>query len=219
MCARTTLSKKTLRDVADELEAEFSEEDALTFRPRFNAAPSEILWILRHGADRRVIAPAVWGYRAKERPLINVRGESVGVGSFREAFASRRCGVVVDGFYEWDKEHRPTWFHRPDGRLIVLGGLYQTVPDGKPRFTILTTRPNRLVAAVHDRMPLVVPSDRIDDWLTDEAPRVVDLIGPAPDGALIAAAVSTRVNSVKNDDPECLLTVERPPEPRQGNLF
>ena len=98
VCARTTLSKKTLREVAEELEAEFSEEDALTFRPRFNAAPSEMLWILRHGADRRVVAPAVWGYRAKERPLINVRGESVGAGIFREAFASRRCGVVVDGF-------------------------------------------------------------------------------------------------------------------------
>jgi putative SOS response-associated peptidase YedK len=67
VCARTTLTKKTLREVAGELEAEFSEEDALTFRPRFNAAPSETLWILRHGADCRVVAPAVWGYRAKER--------------------------------------------------------------------------------------------------------------------------------------------------------
>jgi hypothetical protein len=80
VCARTTLSKKDLREVAEELEAEFSEEDALTFRPRYNAAPSETLWILRPGADRRVIAPAVWGYRAKARTLINVRRESVGAG-------------------------------------------------------------------------------------------------------------------------------------------
>jgi putative SOS response-associated peptidase YedK len=84
--------------VAKELEAEWSPEDALTFRPRYNAASSETLWILRHGADRRVIARAVWGYRAKDRPLINVRGDCVGAGSFREAFASRRCGVIVDGF-------------------------------------------------------------------------------------------------------------------------
>jgi putative SOS response-associated peptidase YedK len=87
---------------------------------------------------------------------------------------------VVDGFYEWNAGHEPTWFHRADGGLIVLGGLYQTVPGAAPRFTILTTRPNRLVAAVHDRMPLMVPQARIDDWLTDEAPRVVDLIGPPP---------------------------------------
>jgi putative SOS response-associated peptidase YedK len=101
VCARTSLSKKTLREVAEELEAEWSPEDELLFRPRYNAAPSDTLWILRHGADRRVVGSAVWGYRAKGRPLINVRGENVGAGSFREAFASRRCGIVVDGFFEW----------------------------------------------------------------------------------------------------------------------
>ena len=95
MCARTTLSKKDLREVAEGLEAEFSEEDARVHRPRYNSAPSDTLWILRHGADRRVIGPAVWGYRPKGRPLINVRGESAGVGSFREAFSSRRCRVAV----------------------------------------------------------------------------------------------------------------------------
>jgi putative SOS response-associated peptidase YedK len=187
-----------------------SPEDELLFRPRYNAAPSDTLWILRHGGDRRVIAPAIWGYRAKGRPLINVRGESVGAGGFREAFASRRWGVVVDGFFEWNKLHEPTWFHRSDGGLIVLGGLYQidSVVGGPLRFTILTTRPNRLVAAVHDRMPLLVPSARIDDWLTDESPRGVDLIGPAPDSVLVATPVSQRVNSVRNDDPECLQPVE-----------
>src|SRR6202142_634308 len=185
VCARTSLSRQTLREVAEELEAEFSDEDARVYRPRYNAAPSDTLWILRHGADRRGIARAFWGYRAKGRPLINVRGESVGVGSFRDAFASRRCGIVVDGFFEWDAGHEPTWFHRPDGGLIVLGGLYQTVPDAAPRFTILTTPPNRLVATVHDRMPLVVPPARIDDWLTDEAPHVVALIAPAPESVLV----------------------------------
>ena len=142
-----TLSKKSLRAVAEELEAEWSPEDALTVRPHYNTAPSETLWPLRHGADRRVIAPAVWGYRAKNRPLINVRGEKRRRRWLSEAFASRRCGVVVDGFYEWDKERQPTWFYRTEGGLLVLGGLYQTVPSGAPRFAILTTRPNRLVAA------------------------------------------------------------------------
>ena len=65
MCARTSLSKKTLREVAEELEAEWSPEDELLFRPRYNAAPSDTLWSLRQGADRRVVGPAVGGYRAK----------------------------------------------------------------------------------------------------------------------------------------------------------
>lgn len=222
MCARTTLTRKNLREIAEELEAEFSEEDARLYRPRFNAAPSETLWLLRQGADRRVIAPAIWGYLASGRPLINVRGERVGSGAgFREAFASRRCGVICDGFFEWNKRHQPTWFHRADGGLIVLGGLTQSSPAASdmPRFTILTTRPNRLVAAVHDRMPLVLPAERIDDWLVDEAARVIDLVAPAPEATLIATPVSTRVNSVRNDDPACLVPVPPGAQDPQRELF
>jgi putative SOS response-associated peptidase YedK len=65
----------------------------------------------------------------------------------------------------------------------------------------------------------VVPPARIDDWLLDEAPHVVDLIAPAPESTLIATPVSKRVNSVKNDDPECLLPVARAAGPAQGSLF
>jgi putative SOS response-associated peptidase YedK len=225
MCARTTLTRKRLRDVADELEAEFSEEDAGLYRPRYNAAPSETLWVLRAGADRRVLGPATWAYRAGGRSLINVRGEQVGGrGGFREAFASRRCGVVCDGFFEWDRRHRPTWFHRLDGGLLLLGGLYQGATDagGLARFTILTTRPNRLVAAVHDRMPLILPPERLDSWLQGGPTQVLDLIAPAPEAGLLATPVSTRVNHVRHDDPECLLPVEpgsQDPADAQRELF
>ena len=70
------------------LGAEFSKGGRPHLRPRYNAAPSGSRWILRHGADRRIVGRTVWGYRAKDRPLINVRGENVGAGSFREAFES-----------------------------------------------------------------------------------------------------------------------------------
>jgi putative SOS response-associated peptidase YedK len=225
MCARTTLTRKHLREIAEELEAEFSEEDARLYRPRYNAAPSETLWLLRSGGDGRIVLPAVWGYLASGRPLINVRGEQVGKvgsgGGFRAAFADRRCGVICDGFFEWDARHRPTWFHRADGGLIVLGGLYQAPPasSGMPRFTILTTRPNRLVAAVHDRMPLVLPPERMDDWLVDEPARVIDLVVPAPEALLVATPVSTRVNSVRHDDPACLLAAEPGAQDPQRELF
>jgi putative SOS response-associated peptidase YedK len=228
MCARTTLTRKRLRDVAEELDAEFSEEDAQLYRPRYNAAPSETLWVLRAGVagvagvDSRVLIPADWGYLAGGRSLINVRGEQVGSGAgFREAFAARRCGVVCDGFFEWDRRHRPTWFHRADGGLIVLGGLYQSAaePGKLPRFTILTTRPNRLVAAVHDRMPLILPPERLDHWLDDEPARVLDLVAPAPEAGFLATPVSTRVNHVRHDDPECLIPVEPGAQDPQRELF
>jgi putative SOS response-associated peptidase YedK len=212
MCARVTLTLDDLDEIATTLDAEFSPDDARRYRRRFNAAPSDLLWIVEYGADRRVLVPATWGYvpsssKAGRKPVINVRGEQVGGGhGFRHAFESRRCAVVTDGFFEWDARRAPFWYHRSDGGLVLLAGLYQDPPAGQhdPRFTVLTTRPNKLVAAVHDRMPVVLPAALVDEWLTAPPDKAATLIRPAPEDALVATAVSKRVNSVKNDDPACL---------------
>ena len=228
MCARMTLTIETIDEIADTLDAEVAPDDARRHKRRYNVAPSDRHWILESGADRRVLAQAQWGYlptspqrgsaRAR-KPLINVRGEQVASGhGFREAFASRRCAVVIDGFFEWNEQRAPFWYHRPDGGLILLAGLYQPALAGEddPRFTVLTTRPNKLISAIHDRMPVIVPTARIDDWLTAPPADAAALIGPAPEDALIATPVSRRVNSVKNDDAACLAA----PQPdAQGSLF
>jgi putative SOS response-associated peptidase YedK len=216
MCARASLSKKQLREVAEELEAMLAEGDEALYRPRYNIAPSDSSWVLQTVGDDRVLAPAVWGYVARDRPLINVRGEQVASGAgFRDAFANRRCLVVTDGFYEWDSSKRPTWFHRQDDRLALLGGLFQETDRGR-RFTVLTTKPNNLVATIHDRMPVIVSSDAIDRWLTGSSVEATSLVAPAADDVLVATAVSTYVNSVKHDDPACLSP--RAPD-RQRSLF
>src|SRR5262245_20664755 len=152
MCGRTTLTNARLEDIAEELDAEFSPEDAALYRPRYNVAPSDTTWIALSHGEARVLAPAVWGYVASKRPLVNVRGERVASGGgFRDAFAHRRCAVVTDGFYEWPPAaakgrppRAPFWYHRSDGRLVLLAGLFQRPPEAgaPPRFTILTTRPN-----------------------------------------------------------------------------
>jgi putative SOS response-associated peptidase YedK len=227
MCARTTLTKPTLEDIAAELEAEFSPEDLALYRPRYNVAPSDRTWIVEYAADSRRLVPAVWGYVARDKPLINIRGEQVASGrGFRDAFAGRRCAVVTDGFFEWDRRKQPTWFHRGDGRLLLLAGLFQpsAVPQesrdaGRPRFTVLTTRPNALVAKVHDRMPVIVSAAALDDWLTADPVQAARLIAPAADGVLLATPVSTRVNSVRNDDADCLIPVDRPLDDPQKSLF
>jgi putative SOS response-associated peptidase YedK len=213
MCARVTLTIDDIDEIAGMLDAELAPEDARLYKRRYNVAPSDTHWILEYGADRRVLAPARWGYlpssaggRAR-KPVINVRGEQVGSGhGFREAFASRRCAVVTDGFFEWNGRRDPFWYHRADGGLVLLAGLYQGAADSErdPRFTVLTTRPNKLIAAVHDRMPVIVPAARIDDWLTAAPAEAATLIRPAPEDALIATPVSRRVNSVAHDDAACL---------------
>ena len=225
MCARVTLTIDDIDEIAGMLDAELSPEDARRYKRRYNVAPSDTHWMLEYGADRRVLVPAKWGYvptsppgRAR-KPLINVRGEQVGSGhGFREAFASRRCAVVTDGFFEWNQRREPFWYHRPDGGLVLLAGLFQGAADAErePRFTVLTTRPNKLISAIHDRMPVIVPAARIDDWLTAPPAEAAALLAPAPEDTLIATPVSRRVNKVANDDAACLA----PPEAdAQGSLF
>ncbi len=216
MCARATLRKNYVDEVADELDAIISAEDASLYRPRYNIAPSDRSWILEARGDERVLVAATWGYVVRDRPLINVRGEQIASGSgFRDAFANRRCLVVTDGFYEWNHAKRPTWFHRRGEGLVLLAGLFQTTA-GLPRFTVLTTRPNNLIAGIHNRMPVIVPAEAVDSWLLRKTADAARLIEPAPEEYLVATAVSTRVNSVKHDDPGCLAPAA--PE-RQSSLF
>jgi putative SOS response-associated peptidase YedK len=218
MCGRVTLTRDDIAEIADDLEAEISPADAARYRRRYNVAPSDRHWILQRGqlaSDRRVLVPAVWGYLASGRPLINVRGEQVGSGAgFKNAFGSRRCVVVTDGFFEWTTDRAPFWYHRDDAGLVLLGGLYQTTDaiadQVQIRFTILTTRPNRLVSRVHNRMPVVLSRTDVEDWLTAPSTRAAELIVPAQEDALVATPVSRRVNSVKHDDPECLAPFAEP---------
>jgi putative SOS response-associated peptidase YedK len=241
MCGRATLTNSDIDQVLRELDAELASDDAKLFRPRYNIAPSDTHWIVEPKDEHRVLVPAVWGYLASGRSLINVRGETVASGGgFRKAFGSRRCVLVTDGFYEWDKRRSPFWYHRPDGGLVLLAGLYQPPPPAEvqalqsppahgaapqssktgpafPRFTLLTTSPNQLVAKVHNRMPVIISQERLDDWLTATPEIASNLIQAAPENLLVATPVSRRVNSVKNDDIGCLQPGE--PAPRQSELF
>jgi len=259
VCGRATLTNEDVHEVARELGAEIAPDDAIKFRPRYNVAPSDLHWIVQAGPHGRLLVPAVWGYLTSPppfsrgrsqgpshgpfagRPIINVRGEQVGSGrTFREAFQARRCLMITDGFFEWDNARSPFWFHRADGGLVLLAGLYQRggladKPQDKPedkmgpsdpeRFTILTTRPNQVVARVHDRMPVMISPSRIDPWLSGQASEIIDLIAPAPEQTLLATPVSRRVNAVKNDDPACLAPLtteghsERAATKRQLTLF
>jgi putative SOS response-associated peptidase YedK len=167
---------------------------------------------------------ALWGLLARRRgqpPAINARAETAPFKpAFQEAFVSRRCVVPADGFFEWKtgpEGRQPLWFHRPDGKLLLLAGLFDQEPTtsnqpARTRFAVLTTAPNRLLATVHDRMPALLSAPDAASWLVQPEQK---LLHPAPDDLLVATPVSLRVNSVRNDDPECLA----PPRSGQMRLF
>lgn len=225
MCGRFSLSKRELVEITSFLDAVVDERDAALYKPRYNVAPTDSCFIVRPDAGVKKLERAAWGFVGPGTPggeklVINARAETVAERPrFRGALAQRRCVVPADGFFEWTGAkgyRRPIWFHPPDGQLILFAGLWEPRADGAPAFTIVTTTANQRVAAVHDRMPVVLTRAGADAWLA--APRV-DLLRPAPEGALIATPVSPRVNAVENDDPDCLEPSDEPLEPPQLKLF
>ncbi len=222
MCGRFTLTYRDSQRLADELGVPVEQLPADVYKPRFNIAPTDPHWIMRLHYEDREVLPAKWGLvntwakdAKRAAAQINARSESLKTSpAFRDAFATRRCVVPADGYFEWTgakENRRPIWYHRSDGRLLLFAGLYESwrpEPNVWQRtFTIITTDANRLAAEVHDRMPVILPDDAVDEWLyRDETDmeKLQSLLVPAPEELLMATPVSPRVNSVKNDDPDCL---------------
>lgn len=218
MCGRFTLTRRELGDVAAYLDAEVDDALQGAYRPRYNIAPTDVHLILR---EPHRLEPGIWGWAGGPAGLvINARSETVAKKAmFREAVARRRCVIPADGFYEWtgDKSRRrPLWFHPPDGGLLLMAGLWEPAPDGRPAFTVLTTEANALIAASHDRMPVLLDRETARQWLLRPN---LDLLCPAAVGSLVCTPVSPRVNSVENDDPACLEPEGPEPPPRQLRLF
>jgi putative SOS response-associated peptidase YedK len=227
MCGRFTLTTRDFRGLAAELDVSFAPDVERLYRPRYNIAPTDQHWIVRTKREQRELLRATWGLVNSWAPdakgaarQINCRAETaMKRAAFRDAFVRRRCVVPADGFFEWrgTKEARqPVWYHHPDGAPLLFAGLYESWHDQTNdvwhrTFTILTTAANDVVRPVHDRMPVILPQDRIDDWMhipSADAERhaegLTSILQPAGAGGLIATDVSRRVNSVANDDPECL---------------
>ncbi len=228
MCGRYTLSKPE-----EAIEA-IGAEAAPVIEPRYNIAPTQEVPVVRTRRDTlgRVVRNVRWGlvpFWAKDlaigNRMINARSETLAVKpAFREAFVQRRCGVLADGFIEWRKTptgKQPIRIQRADHRPFIMAGLWERWkkgPDGPvDSFTIITTQASESVAAVHDRMPVIVEADALDQWLD---PRIEDkdvltsLLSPYP-SPLALTPVNRRINKPSNDDPACL----EPPDALDGGLF
>lgn len=222
MCGRITLTYRDRRQLAEELEVP---ESAIpeSYRPRYNIAPRQEHFVVRERREERELLTAQWGliprWAKDDRgayKTINARAETLDTSPlYKDAFRRRRCLVPVDGFYEWTGpkgRRQPIWFHRPDGKLFFLAGLYEfwrpdPESDWLATFTIVTTRANELIAKVHDRMPVVLPDGAADVWIEappEAAPELKQLLRPAPENFLVPRPVSPRVNDVENDDPSLL---------------
>lgn len=193
--------------------------------PRYNVAPTQHVPIVRlNAAGERELVQVRWGLvpRWAKDPsigarMINARGETVvSKPAFGNAFRRHRCLLPADAFYEWQARDgtakQPMRVGMKDASVFGLAGLYERwlSPDGEPldTCTILTTAANALLAPIHERMPVIVAPDAYEQWLDPAATDVEALIAPYAAHAMTFWPVSTRVNSVKNDDAALLDPVE-----------
>jgi putative SOS response-associated peptidase YedK len=151
--------------------------------------------------------------------MINARSETAATRSaFRDAMRLRRCLIPADGFYEWQQKGKikqPFCFEVGDGELFAFAGLWDgwKSPDGHwiKSCSILTTTPNAVTSAVHDRMPVILAKDNYDLWLDPGMNNVEvfgDLLKPFDAALMRSYPVGSRINQVQNDDADCTTAIK-----------
>ena len=189
--------------------------------PSYNIAPSQSVAVLRAGAgDEDEIALLKWGLvpswakdPAVGNRMINARAETVAEKpAFRAAWKRRRCGILADGFYEWqtmpDGPKQP-WFIRPvSNGPFLMAGLWEhweKGPEPLQTCTIITTAASQTMQAVHHRMPVILGPESLETWLHGEDPAAAAAILEQPGPALQMHGVSRFVNSPANNGPDLIL--------------
>jgi putative SOS response-associated peptidase YedK len=214
MCGRYVITSSPAA-----IRALFGYPEQPNFPPRYNVAPTQPIPIVRLDDGKRQFVLMRWGLIPSwvKDPktfslLINARSDSVlGKPAFRSAMRRRRCLIPADGFYEWKElgGRRQPYFVRlqKSGGPFAFAGLWETWtgPNGEELDTaaIVTTNANSRLAAIHPRLPVIVPPEAFDLWLDCakvEATIAAALLMPARDDLLEAYEISTAVNRVANDD-------------------
>lgn len=186
MCGRYALHANP-----DVVALQFGLESVPEFRPSYNIAPAAEILVVRPGAAAR----ARWGLRGR---FVNLRAETV-LAKFR---ASGRCLVPASGFYEWKTEGRrkqPYYFSPGSDALLALAALWE-----RDTCSLITTEPSRVVGAVHDRMPLMVPQPLYQAWLHGNE----SILQSPPEIDLRAHPVGVAVNQAANDSARLIEPVE-----------
>jgi putative SOS response-associated peptidase YedK len=225
MCGRYVISSDPSRYAdyfgADEVRTESLDEN-------YNVAPTDPVYAVAEHEGARLLGRFRWGlipHWAKDAKKIhiNARGETVATKPlFRDAFRHKRCLLPADGFYEWEPKERgriPHYIYRRNGRPMGFAGVWSSWKDPETgewvrTCAIITTAANDAIRSIHARMPVILPEDRWDVWLdrsNEDVTELATLLVPFTAEDTAEHAVSTLVNSVRNNLPENIVPL--PPRP------
>ena len=192
-------------------------------QPRYNICPTTEIDTIVPALDKRGVVPMRWGLVPSwwSKPLkemrmatFNARAETVAEKPmFRDAFKKRRCLIPASGYYEWQDTpsgKQPYYFTRRDGQVMTIAGLWsnwkdKATGDDLKSCTMVITEPNKFVADVHDRMPVILEARDFEQWERGDGKDASALMRPAGEDMLQKWPVSKRVNSSRASDEDATL--------------
>jgi putative SOS response-associated peptidase YedK len=218
MCGRYTLrdSSRAVREVL-----------GLVMRtptaPSYNVAPSQVMPVAVRSSQRVVLDQIAWGFvpwyaRGPQKTPMVIKNTRIETGmtklAFRKSFEQRRCVIPADGFYEWKREgdkKQPFFIRLKGDRPFGFAGIWEPAEWKFPAgFSIVTTTPNKVLAKIHDRMPVMLTAEQAAAWLEPrplEASALAEFTRPFPTEEMEAYQVSTYVNNWRNAGPPCIAPI------------
>ena len=209
---------------------------------RYNIAPAAQVVALCDRDERVTLAKFEWGLipswskdPSVGQRLTNARAETVWEKpSFRSSIRLSRVVVPADGFFEWSPARRdgprgrngrpvkePHYFTRGDGQPMLLGGISSEwinpmdADDIRQTLCLLTTAANTTMQAIHHRMPVIIESNDVEQWLTTperDAREALDhVLRPASEDVLVEHVVSTEVNNSRNEGEHLIAAADESP--------
>ena len=225
-----------MEDFLGEMQLEIAEFNAHHFTPRYNIAPTQDVAVVANTLPDTGLEPEVklielfhWGLIpswAKDpkigNQMINARSETLSEKpSFRNAYKRRRCLVLADGYYEWqkipgEKSKQPVYIRLKSQKPFAFARLWEVWKgEGMDELlrscTIITCPPNAVLTEIHHRMPVILPAEVYETWLAPDeqsSEALQPFLVPYADEEMEAYPVSRFVNRPANNSPECIAPVD-----------
>lgn len=216
MCGRFQLTA-----LPEEIAEHFQLSRLPKYQPSYNITPARKILCIVELEDKSLKAVNLfWGLvpswskdTKNSHHLINARAETIREKpSFRTAFHKRRCLIVANGYYEWQKLEsgkHAFYIHRQDNQLFAFAGLWEHWQQEQNTLyscSIITMEAAELLRPIHERMPVIIPQSHYHQWLdkTDNGKQAYNLIGSSAYKDMTTTPVSDWVNNPMHDDGRCI---------------
>ena len=221
MCGRFTL----FSDISD-LSERFGFTTVIEqLKPSYNVAPSQQVLVVTENEGNTQAEFMKWGFvpnwaggESSRYNFINARLETANLkASFSAAFRYRRCLIIANGFYEWDRRHKhpkPYYYQFEHGRPFAFAGIWEKATGSQTNTvkscSILTKQASSPVLSIHGRMPAIVPPENESQWkinVLNKDSEIKNLLHSASPQALEGWTVSNLINSWRNNNQQCISRV------------